>query len=117
MNPTAAFVHEDLAFDLSRSMAQLPPSVWDQRICDSVVFASNVGSPGAQAGVETLAMFTLRLAEAVPDEFCADVLHAQATRLCDFSSGMRAAAAFEALEDGFASPPDKIIFVKTTLMC
>ena len=54
--------------------------MWDQRVCDSVVFARAVGSPGAQAGAETLAMFTLRLAEAVPD--------------------MRAAAAFEALEDG-----------------
>ena len=79
--------------------------MWDQRVCDSVVFARAVGSPSAQAGAETLAIFTLRLAEAVPDEFCADVLHAQATCLCDFSPGMRAAAAFEALEDGSASPP------------
>ena len=56
-------------------------------------------------GAESLAAFTLRVAECVPDNFCADMLHKQASRLSAFSPSLRAAAAFEALEDGLPSPP------------
>ena len=41
----------------------------------------------------------------MPDDFCADPLHARATRLSAVSPSLQAAAAFEALEDGLLSPP------------
>jgi hypothetical protein len=105
LNPASPFVHEDLAFDLSRGLALLPPLVWDQRVCDSVLFSSvNVLAPPSVA-LESLAAFTVRAASAVPAAFCADTLNDRAERLAPFSPSLRAAAAFEALEVGSPSPP------------
>jgi len=54
---------------------------------------------------ESLYAFTVRVAVQVPNGFCADPLHARATRLSAVSPSLQAAAAFEALEDGLPSPP------------
>jgi len=48
--------------------------------------------------------FTLRVSGAVPDAFCADLLHAQAERLALHDPSLQSSAAFEALEDGSPSP-------------
>ena len=69
LNPASAFVHDDLAFDLSRGHAKLPPSVWDTRVCDSVVFAGAVDSAPSGVKHESLVAFTVRAALSVPDEF------------------------------------------------
>ena len=92
LNPASAFVHEDLAFDLSRGHAQLPPSVWDTRVCDSVVFAGAVGSAPSAVQFESLVAFTVRAALGVHDEFCADALHDRASRLAAVNPSLRVAS-------------------------
>ena len=48
----AAFVHEDLAFDLSRGLAQLPPSIWTSafviRFCLLQLWAAATPSPATR---------------------------------------------------------------------
>ena len=79
--------------------------VRDQRACDSVVFSASTSQVGPYDCAEILHAFTLRVSEEVPDDFCADPLHAQAERLMPFSPSLQSAVAFEALEDGSPSPP------------
>jgi hypothetical protein len=105
LNPASPYVHEDLAFDLSRGLAHLSPHVWDQRACDSVLFSGVAGTAPASVKHESLAAYTVRAASSVPADFCQDALHDRATRLAPFSSSLRAAAAFEALEGGSPLPP------------
>jgi hypothetical protein len=70
-----------------------------------VLFSAATGLVGPRDVHESLHAFTLRVSHAVPDEFCADPPHAQAERLAPHDPSLRAAAAFEALEDGSPSPP------------
>jgi hypothetical protein len=105
LNPASPYLHEDLAFDLSRGLAHLSPHVWDQRACDSVLFFGVAGIAPASVEHESLAAYTVRAASSVPADFCQDALHDRATRLAPFSPSLRAAASFEALEGGSPSPP------------
>jgi len=72
------------------------------------VYSSRLGASSRLECVRFLAIPLSRsvpTTSSVPADFCQDALHDRAIRLAPFSLSLRAAAAFEALEDGSPSPP------------